>query len=158
MLLGANIEWRMLLATSGIDRHQHHNRPIFEMSVQQEQLSHQRADSQLSTHTPRTQADSSSSRAPPASSQPHKPPGILAGAKADRLSVHVASWNVGNATPPANLHPWVPSGGGGCDIIAVCGQEATYKVKAVRERALGRFTGTIISGTDTPTCAHSFCR
>ena len=40
-----------------------------------------------------------------------------------------------------------PDCGGGCDIIAVCGQEATYKVKAVRERALGRFTGTIISAT-----------
>lgn len=38
----------------------------------------------------------------------------------------IASWNVGNKTPPALLHPLVPSGGDGADIIVVCAQEASY--------------------------------
>jgi hypothetical protein len=51
---------------------------------------------------------------------------ITSGADSDQLNVHIASWNVGNATPPAMLHPWVPSGGGGADLIVVCAQEASY--------------------------------
>ena len=62
------------------------------------------------------------------------------------FTVHVATWNVGNAPPPPNLHPWVPSGGRGADIIVVCGQEATYnKSKLPKEQPVGRLTGIIKS-------------
>jgi hypothetical protein len=73
---------------------------------------------------------------------------IAGGSTSDSLSVCISTWNVGNAVPPENLHPWVPSGGGGADIIAVCGQEATYdSSKTVRTRPLGHLTGTILSAT-----------
>ena len=63
----------------------------------------------------------------------------------EEFTVHVATWNVGNEMPPPNLHPWVPSGGGGADIVVVCGQEATYEVSSQdRERPVGRFCGTIL--------------
>ena len=38
------------------------------------------------------------------------------------LAVHVASWNVGNEAPQPVLHPWIPAGGGGADIVVACGQ------------------------------------
>jgi hypothetical protein len=67
------------------------------------------------------------------------------GDKREDFTVHVATWNVGNEMPPPNLHPWVPSGGGGADIVVVCGQEATYEVSSQdRERPVGRLCGAIL--------------
>lgn len=80
------------------------------------------------------------------------------------FTVHVATWNVGNAPPPPNLHPWVPSGGNGADIIVVCGQEADYKSKTPKERPLGRLTGVIMSaefgsstGSKGTTATQPYC-
>lgn len=81
------------------------------------------------------------------------------------FTVHVASWNVGNAPPPSNLHPWVPSGGSGADIIVVCGQEAAYdKSKTPKERPLGRLSGVIMSaefgsgsGSKGTTATQPYC-
>eukprot|EP00937_MAST-01D_sp_MAST-1D-sp2_P000302 g302.t1 len=47
----------------------------------------------------------------------------------DSLQVYIASWNVGNAQPPADLSPWIPRNGGASfyDIIAVGVQESSYE-------------------------------
>lgn len=59
------------------------------------------------------------------------------------LKIHVASWNVGNAAPPVDLKQWIPKGGGGADIVAVCVQEATYSESDAAEDAIGSLRMTI---------------
>eukprot|EP01043_Picozoa_sp_COSAG02_P107415 COSAG02_NODE_43426_length_375_cov_0.557971_1_plen_84_part_10 len=61
----------------------------------------------------------------------------------DLLKIHVASWNVGNAAPPVDLKQWIPEGGGGADIVAVCVQEATYSETDAAEDAIGTMEVTI---------------
>lgn len=63
----------------------------------------------------------------------------------ERLSVHLATANIGNEVPPVHLHPWVPAGGMGSSIIVACGQEATYDDDRIRESTLGRLHGIIDS-------------
>ena len=45
----------------------------------------------------------------------------------DKLRVAVCSANLGNAAV-TDLSPWIPPGGGGCDLVVVGLQESTYEV------------------------------
>lgn len=49
--------------------------------------------------------------------------------KATALSVLTGTWNAGNAAPPSDLDPWIPSKGGDYDLIVVGFQECTFKEK-----------------------------
>lgn len=46
------------------------------------------------------------------------------------MKLLVCTWNLGNAEPPRDLSPWIPTGGGDYDVIVVGVQEAKYKPKA----------------------------
>ena len=66
------------------------------------------------------------------------------------LTVHIASWNCGNAAPPVpeKMDPWIPNGGRGADIIAVCVQECTYdEDKKIQEEILGKLQVTVKSAS-----------
>ena len=67
----------------------------------------------------------------------------LVTADSELLSIHVSSWNVGNAAPPEDLRLWLPRGGGGADIVAVCVQEATYSDPQASEDASGTLRMTV---------------
>jgi hypothetical protein len=47
------------------------------------------------------------------------------------ISVLVGTWNIGNAQPPDELDPWIPTAGGGFDVIAVGAQESNYETSAI---------------------------
>lgn len=49
------------------------------------------------------------------------------------LKILTCTWNAGNARPPTNLDPWIPSKGGNYDIIVVGFQECTFKEKKKKE-------------------------
>lgn len=52
-------------------------------------------------------------------------------------------------------HAQAPAGGGGVDIVAVCAQEAKYDAKkALRVRAMGRVTGSVVSVSEQPAGAR----
>jgi hypothetical protein len=51
-------------------------------------------------------------------------PGPEAGQR--QLSIHVCTWNLGNAQPSDDISSWLPEGGGGHDIIAIGVQESKY--------------------------------
>lgn len=72
------------------------------------------------------------------------------------LKIHVASWNVGNAAPPVDLRQWIPKGGGGADIVAVCVQEATYTESDAAEDAIGTLQMTVqrITGVGSGAAPH----
>ena len=67
----------------------------------------------------------------------------LVTADSELLSIHVSSWNVGNAAPPEDLRLWLPRGGGGADIVAVGVQEATYSDPQASEDASGTLRMTV---------------
>jgi hypothetical protein len=47
------------------------------------------------------------------------------------ISVLIGTWNVGNSQPPDELDPWIPTNGGGFDVIAVGAQESNYETSAI---------------------------
>jgi hypothetical protein len=67
-------------------------------------------------------------------------------AHSDLLSVHIATWNVGNAAPPDDLKNWLPPGGNGDDIVVICAQEATYSHTAAAEDVVGTVVVMVAAG------------
>ena len=82
--------------------------------------------------------------------EPDSPPRckhrLVHGAKSDGLRIHVATWNVGNEAPPADLKGLLPQDGS-ADIIAFCAQESTYSGSTAKEDIIGRLTVTILSAS-----------
>ena len=71
---------------------------------------------------------------------------VMHGAKSDGLRLHVATWNVGNEAPPADLKTLLPQDGS-ADIIAFCAQESTYSGNTAKEVIVGHLTVKVLSAS-----------